>query len=35
LLSTDVAKHTKEVTVEPAHEALLRQWGLLEKLEFA
>src|SRR5262249_47473063 len=30
LLSTDVAKDTKEVTVEPAHEALLRQWGLLQ-----
>jgi hypothetical protein len=28
LLSTDVAQDTKEVTVEPAHEALLRQWGL-------
>jgi formylglycine-generating enzyme required for sulfatase activity len=30
LLSTDVAKDTGEVTVEPAHEALLRQWGLLQ-----
>jgi formylglycine-generating enzyme required for sulfatase activity len=30
LLSTDVANDTKEVTVEPAHEALLRQWGLLQ-----
>jgi formylglycine-generating enzyme required for sulfatase activity len=30
LLSTDVAKDTKEVTIEPAHEALLRQWGLLQ-----
>jgi hypothetical protein len=31
LLSTDVAEDTKEVTVEPAHEALLRQWGLLQE----
>ncbi len=30
LLSTDVAKSTGEVTLEPAHEALLRQWGLLQ-----
>jgi formylglycine-generating enzyme required for sulfatase activity len=30
LLSTDVAKITGEKTVEPAHEALLRQWGLLQ-----
>jgi hypothetical protein len=30
LLSTDVAKDTGEKTVEPAHEALLRQWGLLQ-----
>ena len=30
LLSTDVAKHTGERTIEPAHEALLRQWGLLQ-----
>ena len=29
LLSTDVATDTKEKTIEPAHEALLRQWGLL------
>jgi len=29
LLSTDVATGTKETTIEPAHEALLRQWGLL------
>jgi formylglycine-generating enzyme required for sulfatase activity len=29
LLSTDVDKGTKEKTIEPAHEALLRQWGLL------
>jgi hypothetical protein len=30
LLSTDVAQDTGEVTIEPAHEALLRQWGLLQ-----
>jgi len=30
LLSTDVAKDTGETTIEPAHEALLRQWGLLQ-----
>jgi len=30
LLATDVNKETKEVTLEPAHEALLRQWGLLQ-----
>ncbi len=30
LLSTDVAPETGERTVEPAHEALLRQWGLLQ-----
>ncbi len=30
LLSTDVSKDTGEVTIEPAHEALLRQWSLLE-----
>src|SRR6202047_713753 len=30
LLSTDVAKDTGERTVEPAHEALLRRWGLLQ-----
>jgi formylglycine-generating enzyme required for sulfatase activity len=29
LLSTDVATGSKETTIEPAHEALLRQWGLL------
>lgn len=29
LLSTDVSKETGEKTVEPAHDALLRQWGLL------
>lgn len=30
LLSTDVTKETGEKTIEPAHEALLRQWGLLQ-----
>jgi formylglycine-generating enzyme required for sulfatase activity len=30
LLATDVNKDTGEPTIEPAHEALLRQWGLLE-----
>lgn len=30
LLSTDVAKDTGETTIEPAHEALLRQWGQLQ-----
>lgn len=30
LLSTDAAKGTKETTIEPAHEALLREWGLLK-----
>ena len=30
LLATDVAAATGEVTIEPAHEALLRQWGLLQ-----
>ena len=29
LLATDVAQETGEVTIEPVHEALLRQWGLL------
>jgi hypothetical protein len=29
LLSTDVAEDTGETTIEPTHEALLRQWGLL------
>jgi formylglycine-generating enzyme required for sulfatase activity len=29
LLATDVNKGTGEATIEPAHEALLRQWGLL------
>jgi WD40 repeat protein len=30
LLSTDFSEATRERTVEPAHEALLRQWGLLQ-----
>jgi WD40 repeat protein len=30
LLSTDVSKETGEVTIEPVHEALLRQWGMLQ-----
>jgi hypothetical protein len=30
LLATDVAKDSGEVTIEAAHEALLRQWGLLQ-----
>ena len=30
LLATDVNKDTGEATIEPAHEALLRQWGLLQ-----
>lgn len=30
LLSTDVAKDSGETTIEPTHEALLRQWGLLQ-----
>ncbi|TAY06365.1 TIR domain-containing protein [Rhizobium ruizarguesonis] len=30
LLSLDVSAVTGETTVEPAHEALLRQWGLLQ-----
>jgi formylglycine-generating enzyme required for sulfatase activity len=30
LLATDVAPDTREITIEPAHEALLRQWGLLQ-----
>jgi formylglycine-generating enzyme required for sulfatase activity len=30
LLSTDVATDTKETTIEPAHEALIRKWGLLQ-----
>jgi formylglycine-generating enzyme required for sulfatase activity len=30
LLATDINKKTGEATIEPAHEALLRQWGLLQ-----
>jgi formylglycine-generating enzyme required for sulfatase activity len=30
LLATDVNKDTGEATIEPTHEALLRQWGLLQ-----
>jgi formylglycine-generating enzyme required for sulfatase activity len=30
LLATDVNEETGEAIIEPAHEALLRQWGLLE-----
>jgi len=30
LLATDVNKDTGEATIEPAHEALLRQWALLQ-----
>ncbi len=30
LLATDVDSTTKERTIEPAHEALLRQWGALD-----
>jgi formylglycine-generating enzyme required for sulfatase activity len=30
LLAIDVLKETGETTIEPAHEALLRQWGLLQ-----
>ena len=30
LLATDVSPETGERTIEPAHEALLRQWGLLQ-----
>jgi formylglycine-generating enzyme required for sulfatase activity len=30
LLATDVNKDSGEATIEPAHEALLRQWGLLQ-----
>jgi len=30
LLATDVDTATKETTIEPAHEALLRQWGALD-----
>jgi len=31
LLATDVNKKTGEATIEPAHEALLRQWDLLDR----
>jgi ankyrin repeat protein/WD40 repeat protein len=30
LLATDLDMVTNETTIEPAHEALLRQWGLLQ-----
>ena len=30
LLATDIDRQTDEVTIEPAHEALLRQWGALD-----
>ena len=30
LLATDISPLTGERTIEPAHEALLRQWGLLQ-----
>ena len=30
LLATDVSPETGERTIEPAHEALLRQWGVLQ-----
>src|SRR6185312_13523580 len=30
LLATDIDKPTGERTIEPAHEALLRQWGALD-----
>ena len=30
LLATDMDPDTGEATIEPAHDALLRQWGLLE-----
>ncbi|MEM7192906.1 MAG: tetratricopeptide repeat protein, partial [Pseudomonadota bacterium] len=30
LLATDISKESGEVTIEPVHEALLRQWGLLQ-----
>jgi formylglycine-generating enzyme required for sulfatase activity len=30
LLATDINKDTGEATIEPVHEALLRQWGLLQ-----
>ncbi len=31
LLTTDRVARTGEITIEPAHEALLRQWSLLER----
>ena len=31
LLSTDLSRETGERTVEPSHEALLRQWGSLQQ----
>jgi len=31
LLSIAVETHTGDTTIEPAHEALLRQWGLLQE----
>src|SRR5262249_44348698 len=31
LVATGVAKDTGEITIEPTHEALLRQWGLLQR----
>jgi hypothetical protein len=31
LLATDVNASNNKVTIEPAHEALLRQWGLLRR----
>jgi WD40 repeat protein len=31
LLSTDISDDTGEITIEPAHEALLRQWGALQR----
>jgi len=30
LLATDVNRNSGEATIEPAHEALLRQWGMLD-----
>jgi formylglycine-generating enzyme required for sulfatase activity len=30
LLTADIAKDTGETTIEPAHEALLRQWSMLQ-----
>jgi WD40 repeat protein len=30
LLATDIDSSTRETTIEPAHEALLRQWGALD-----